>query len=190
MFKRHRLAGVALAGVFAVVWLSPTPAAAQAGEPIPVPEPQPGCVRVIHADVVALDQVFFWNRLGAVQPQGMMYALRRDVVSTGPSAQLVEGQVELRRDKRPRPLVLRMGVGDCLHIKFQNLLDPVRRDDEQPATRDASIHVVGLQPVFTVLDSRSRPANTRTLAPMPSRFDVTPRSRRRSALCPDVESFR
>ena len=31
------------------------------------------CTRTLHADVVAFDQVFFWNRLGAVQPQGMMY---------------------------------------------------------------------------------------------------------------------
>jgi NADPH-dependent curcumin reductase CurA len=36
------------------------------------------CTRTITANVVALDQPFFWNRLGAVQPQGMMYALRRD----------------------------------------------------------------------------------------------------------------
>ncbi|HEY4590700.1 MAG TPA: hypothetical protein VII86_15845, partial [Thermoanaerobaculia bacterium] len=38
------------------------------------------CTRTLTADVVAFDQVFFWNRFGAVQPQGMMYALRRDVV--------------------------------------------------------------------------------------------------------------
>src|SRR3712207_8535640 len=42
--------------------------------------------RVITADVVALDQVFFWNRLGAVQPQGMMFALRNDVIASDGSA--------------------------------------------------------------------------------------------------------
>src|SRR5687767_3011582 len=86
---------------------------------IPIPA---GCARVIRADVIALDQVFFWNRLGAVQPQGMIYALRRDVVPIDPSQGLVPGNVRLREDKRPRPLVLRMNVGDCIRIAFQNLL--------------------------------------------------------------------
>src|SRR5215212_11203310 len=80
------------------------------------------CARTIHADVVALDQVFFWNRLGAVQPQGMIYALRRDVVPIDASRGLVAGNVRLRPDKRPRPLILRMNVGDCLEVAFQNLL--------------------------------------------------------------------
>ena len=37
------------------------------------------CARIIKADVVAFDQTFFYNRLGAVNPAGMVYALRRDV---------------------------------------------------------------------------------------------------------------
>ena len=115
------------------------------------------CARTITADVVALDQVFFWNRLGAVQPQGMMFALRRDVVPTdsSTSTQLQPGKVKLRSDKRPRPIVLRMNVGDCLVIEFQNLLDPVRRDKDQAATRWAGIHVVGLQWVTSSLDDGS-----------------------------------
>ncbi|HYN23065.1 MAG TPA: copper oxidase, partial [Thermoanaerobaculia bacterium] len=115
------------------------------------------CARTITADVVALDQVFFWNRLGAVQPQGMMFALRRDVVPSDNSttAQLQPGQVKLRSDKRPRPIVLRMNVGDCLVIEFQNLLDPIRRDGDQAATRWAGIHVVGLQWVTSSLDDGS-----------------------------------
>ena len=36
--------------------------------------------RTIKADVVALDQPFYFNRLGAINPNGMMYALARDVV--------------------------------------------------------------------------------------------------------------
>ncbi len=103
-----------------------------------------GCARLLHADVVAFDQVFFWNRLGAVQPQGMMYALRRDVVPISGTV-LSAGNVQLRPDKRPRPIVLRMNVGDCIKIDFQNLLAPVRRDQEQPATRWASIHAVGAE---------------------------------------------
>src|SRR6476660_5846541 len=51
------------------------------------------CARNLQADVVALDQVFFWNRLGAVQPQGMMFALRRDVVSTSGGTTLTAGDV-------------------------------------------------------------------------------------------------
>ena len=112
---------------------------------------QANCARTITADVVAFDQVFFWNRLGAFQPQGMMYALRRDVVPISGST-LSPGNVQLRPDKRPRPIVLRMNVGDCLRITFQNLLSPTRRDGDQSATRWASIHAVGMQWTASTLD--------------------------------------
>src|SRR4051812_12530133 len=72
-----------------------------------------GCARMLHADVVAFDQAFFWNRLGAMQPQGMIYALRRDVcgeVCQGSSCwdacnvnTFTPGKVWLRAGKRPRP---------------------------------------------------------------------------------------
>ncbi|HEV2704736.1 MAG TPA: hypothetical protein VGV59_02360, partial [Pyrinomonadaceae bacterium] len=113
------------------------------------------CERVIKAHVVALDQIFFWNRLGAVQPQGMIFALRHNVVPTDGGTTLRPGRVRLRADKRPRPLVLRMNVGDCLQIDFQNLLNPTPRDEEQPATRTASIHVTGLQLVNSIRDDGS-----------------------------------
>src|SRR5215218_7894147 len=109
------------------------------------------CARTITADVVAFDQVFFWNRLGSFQPQGLMYALRRDVVPSSGSS-LSPGNVQLRPDKRPRPIVLRMNVGDCLRISFQNLLSPTRRDDDQPNTRVASIHAIGMQLTASSLD--------------------------------------
>ncbi|HSN86888.1 MAG TPA: copper oxidase, partial [Thermoanaerobaculia bacterium] len=119
------------------------------------------CARWVRADVVALDQPWSWNRYGALEPQGMMYALRRDVVSLDdadglpPSDKpLVAGNVRLRTDKRPRPLVLRVNEGDCLEIQFQNLLDANSFDDEAPHTRAASVHVVGLQP-FTIDDDGS-----------------------------------
>ncbi|HKI00570.1 MAG TPA: copper oxidase [Thermoanaerobaculia bacterium] len=112
------------------------------------------CARTITADVVAFDQVFFWNRLGAVQPQGMMYALRRDVVPISGST-LSPGNVQLRPGKRPRPITLRMNVGDCLRVTFQNLLAPTRRDDNQSATRWASIHAVGMQWTSSSLDDGS-----------------------------------
>lgn len=94
------------------------------------------CERELTADVVAIDQVFRYNRMGAFNPDGMIYALRRDTID--------DGSVRLRDDKRPRPLVLRMNVGDCLTISFQNLLSAAPGGD-QPATRTASIHVAGLQ---------------------------------------------
>ncbi|MDT7602606.1 MAG: manganese oxidase, partial [Acidobacteriota bacterium] len=113
------------------------------------------CERMIKAHVVALDQIFFWNRLGAVQPQGMIFALRQNVVPTDGSAVLRPGRVRLRADKRPRPLVLRMNVGDCLQIDFQNLLNPSPVDEEQPITRTASVHVAGLQLVNSIHDDGS-----------------------------------
>src|SRR2546430_5265469 len=103
------------------------------------------CVRTVKADVVALDQPFFYNRFGASNPAGMIFALRRDVVPINVALGLVAGNVRLRPDKRPRPLVLRMNVGDCLQIQFQNLLGPAPVVDDQPATRTAAIHVIGLQ---------------------------------------------
>ncbi|HEX2120803.1 MAG TPA: hypothetical protein VHL59_04100, partial [Thermoanaerobaculia bacterium] len=113
------------------------------------------CARTITADVVALDQAFFWNRLGAVQPQGMMFALRRDVESIDSAYGLQPGNVQLREGKRPRPLVLRMNVGDCLSIQFQNLLATSPADSQQPATRTASIRALGLQLVNSIASDGS-----------------------------------
>ena len=131
--------------------------------------------RTITADVVALDQAFYNNRLGTFQAGGMVFALRGDVVSNDGSPGLTAGNVMLRPDKRPRPIVLRMNVGDCLNIKFENLLAKVPStgqgipvpaafpgapfnpgsiktgDDtsqsplSQPATRQAGIHVMGME---------------------------------------------
>ena len=112
------------------------------------------CNRTLTADVVALDQAFSWNRLGALQPQGMMFALRRDVVPISGTS-LTPGNVKLRSGKRPRPMVLRMNAGDCLQISFQNLLSPTTRDEEQPSTRYASLHAVGMNLVGSDLDDGS-----------------------------------
>ncbi|HKO57011.1 MAG TPA: hypothetical protein VJ276_14135 [Thermoanaerobaculia bacterium] len=79
----------------------------------------------VHADVVALDQAFYNNRLGTFQSGGMIFALRRDVVANNGAAELQAGHVMLRTSKRPRPMVLRMNVGDCLEVAFQNLLADV-----------------------------------------------------------------
>ena len=47
------------------------------------------------------------------------------------------GQVTLRRDKRPRPLVLRVNAGDCLHVRFTNLLASTVQSDEGRAAGHA-----------------------------------------------------
>ena len=122
-----------------------------AGEDVTI---SPSCARMIKADVVAFDQPFFYNRLGAVNPAGMIYALRRDVQPKSGTT-LSAGNVRLKDYKRARPMVLRMNVGDCIQIKFQNLLDPNRADKNQPATRTASIHVEGMQLVNSILDDGS-----------------------------------
>jgi hypothetical protein len=119
-----------------------------------------GCERTIWANVVALDQPFLVNRLGAAMPEGMVYALERDVVSKtcaggNPCGDpKVAGNVMLRKGKRPRPIVLRANVGDCLNIGFKNLLakNPV---STQPATRYASVHVAGMQVVGSIASDGS-----------------------------------
>jgi hypothetical protein len=95
----------------------------------------------VTADVAALDQPVLFNRLGASNVNGMIYALTRDLVainnaSTNAGDQFAfanqpidlqnvssfAGNVALRPDKRPRPLVLRVAAGDCLTVNFYNLL--------------------------------------------------------------------
>jgi len=144
----------------------------------------------VTADVVALDQVLYYNRLGAMNPSGMIYALKRDVVAitgTTPSA----GNAMLRPGKRPRPLVLRVNEGDCLSVNFTNWLssalsgslqvpiapsspDPnatAVKNDDGPATRTASFHVLGMQAqgiesdgsyVGNNTDSLAKPGETKT----------------------------
>jgi hypothetical protein len=121
------------------------------------------CNRTIKVQVVALDQPWMWNRLGAAQPGGMIYALARDVVSNvkvgtvnkdGPLPDDVKaltpdelkalcGWVRLRDDKRARPLVLRANKGDCLEITFVNLLSP------QPVMEQANAPTADGRPAST-----------------------------------------
>src|SRR5215213_3312228 len=126
-----------------------------APSPTPTPAPGPSCNRTINADVVALDQVITFNRLGAMNPGGMMFALRNDVKAINSTSGIIAGNVQLKEYKRPRPLTLRMNVGDCLQILFQNLLSAVRKDEDQPNTRSAGIHVVGMQLVNSIADDGS-----------------------------------
>src|SRR6185436_7931018 len=82
----------------------------------------------------------------------------------------VAGQVALRPDKRPRPLVLRVRVGDCLDVTLTNLLaaaanpndtlptsvPPFRiKVDEQVADRHVGFHVTGMQLRTGIADDSS-----------------------------------
>jgi hypothetical protein len=125
---------------------------------ITLPPPTPVCERTIKANVVALDQVIMYNRLGTVNPGGMIYALRQDVVAIDPLQGIAAGNVRLRSNKRPRPVVLRMNIGDCLQVTFTNLLSPQPKSHQdpedplsnQPATRSAGVHVIGMELVGTI----------------------------------------
>src|ERR671915_493643 len=123
--------------------------------------PPTTCERTVKAEVVALDQALIYNRLGAINPAGMIYALKRDVVAIDPAKGLVAGNVQLRPGKRPRPIALRMNVGDCLQVNFTNLLAPDPADvnsfaaNNAPATRTASTHIIGLELVGSILSDGS-----------------------------------
>jgi hypothetical protein len=45
-----------------------------------------------------------------------------------------------------------MRTNECIQIDFQNLLNPTPEDEQQPHTRAASIHVVGLEPLQSIED--------------------------------------
>jgi len=130
----------------------------------------------VTAEVVALEQVYTYNRFGAFNPAGLIYALRRDVVDEETKRPIghvdpnddreLAGNVQLRESKRPRPLVLRVNEGDCLKVTFTNLIghapngQEVKRepssstnvvmDSEEPASRHVSMHVNGLNYVPTL----------------------------------------
>ncbi len=64
------------------------------------------CQRNLVADVVAIDQPLMFNRLGAQNVNGMMFALRRDVIDEDDrplhkGGRALPGRVLLRPDKRP-----------------------------------------------------------------------------------------
>ena len=101
-----------------------------------------------------MDQALTYNRFGSINPYGMIFALRSDVVEIPSDVQTecsastetpigeqpddeaaalardtdLAGNVRLRCDKRPRPLVLRGNVGDRLVVQMTNLLLPVAPD--------------------------------------------------------------
>jgi hypothetical protein len=98
------------------------------------------CTRTVTANVVVLDQSLMFNRLGAQNPNGMVYALKSDVINldtrrtlAADPAGAVPGRVALRPDLRPRPMTLRVAEGDCLQVTLQNLLAPNPNPFRDPA---------------------------------------------------------
>ena len=113
-----RIGGVAALGALCTVGLL----AAQT-----VQAAAPVCARTVTAKVVALENPTVFNRIGAQNPNWAMYALKRDVIDNATRQSCAEvactaGNVQLRPDKRTRPIALRVAEGDCLDIEFTNLL--------------------------------------------------------------------
>ena len=99
------------------------------------------CYRTVKADVVAIPKAIMLNRLGATIPNAFVFALKSDTVT-------VNNQVQLRAGKRPRPIVLRANVGDCLQVNFTNAIPPAAFNDATPnspkvATQEVSLHIEG-----------------------------------------------
>ncbi len=110
--------------------------------------------QTIVAYVVALEQGYNYNRYGARNSNGLIFALRRDVVQStdadddgaapppetfiprveSPLDVDLAGKVELRASLRPRPLVLRVREGDTLEVHFTNLIG--QSDESGQRTRD------------------------------------------------------
>jgi hypothetical protein len=101
----------------------------------------PANARTIKADVVAIPKAIMLNRLGATIPNAFVFALRGDTIGTG-------SNIQLRPGKRPRPIVLRANVGDCLRINFTNaipLTSFANATPQSPAvtTSEVSLHIQG-----------------------------------------------
>ncbi len=142
--------------------------------------------KVVKAYVVAIDRALVYNRFGAEQPGGMIFALARDVYPQGNATtscrftNCTAGQVKLRASKRPRPLVLRVNEGDDLEIHFSNLLSPTPITDNgslvgsQTQTRAAGVNVNGLELVSTTKDDGSFVGANDSSLVSPSNSPVNP----------------
>ncbi len=134
---------------------------------------------IVYVEMAAIDQPFMYNRLGAAQPTGMVFALLSDldtaIDNTQPIPDNLLGNVRLRDGKRPRPIVLRANKGNILKITFTNLLappddtaivdayntnEPATVTQQQansiyPNTRAAGVHILGTEMVNSIMDDGS-----------------------------------
>lgn len=110
--------------------------------------------RTITADIAVLEQPIILNRMGSSIPDGTLYALMSDVMvnPANSSGGLVAGNVMLRPDKRPRPLVLRANKGDTIIVRLTNFLTPQRGDASLPKV---GFSVNGMQYVEGTIDNGS-----------------------------------
>ena len=143
---------------------------------VKAPEPAPVCTRNISADVVALPQPIMLNRLGASVPDALIFALRSDTVLVS------GGYLQLKSTKRPRPIVLRANVGDCLHIKFTNAVPKnnfttTKIPGAKTGTTEVSLHVQGMEWLTGSMDDGSFVgANNSSLASVAASPAPTPPS--------------
>jgi hypothetical protein len=162
----RRLAGAVAAMVAALAFAGPAVARGRGH-----------CERTLVANVAILDQPLMFNRLGAQNINGVIYALQRDIIDLHSGLPLtaggeaVPGYVALRPDKRPRPLVLRVAEGECLQVNFKNLLRPEANPfhpildrfgvifrgaiNDQVAERMAGFHPQGMELVEDINDDSS-----------------------------------
>ena len=147
------------------------------------------CERTLTADVVALDQPLMFNRLGAQNINSMIYALKDDVVDSDnvpltKGGAAVPGEVRLRPDKRPRPLVLKIAQGECLTVNLTNLLTPnanpfnadlaIMHVDDQVADRTVGFNVQGMEAVNRIDDiSANTGRNESALVPQGGQLSYT-----------------
>ena len=78
------------------------------------------------------------NRLGAAIPDGLVFALKGDT-------EVKANITQLKAAKRPRPLVLRANVGDCLTITFENAIPQTQFASQTNTTGELSFHIQGVE---------------------------------------------
>ncbi len=185
-------------------------------------QPLPTChaENTLRADVAAIDMPMVFNRLGAQNVNWQMYALWHDLVGTSDKPSplpdvdkmlsaaaglpaLVRrrpfssfaGKVSVRPDLRPRPLALRVAAGQCLRVRFINLLTPISNPfnatenkpfvghpmdqrsheasaniDDQVASRVAGFHPHGLELVRSIADDSSFVGTNANSMPSPGQM--------------------
>ena len=98
------------------------------------------CTRTVKANVVAIPKAVMLNRLGASIPNAWVFALKADTTGTG-------NNIQLRPGKRPRPIVLRANVGDCLQITFTNAIPADGFKEFPPGSSQPSSAAVGTKEI-------------------------------------------
>lgn len=118
-------ARVALRGVLALVLLAPVAILAQSGAGIAGAQgggaPCPAGAPVEEFDVVAINVKIPLNRFGHNDPEGRMFALRNELAAVREQERTQEVSSGLDYDPI-QPLTLRANVGDCVVVRFENML--------------------------------------------------------------------